>query len=240
MYLSVIVPAFNEEKKIEKNIEKYNNYLKQQKYSYEIIIVNDGSLDNTKKNIENIIRKNSKVKLINLKKNYGKGYAVKEGMLKAQGDFHLFLDADNSTSIEHLNKAMPLLLKKEDIVIGSRSSFDHQNSKVILSQPFWRVFLGKIGNFLIRILFKIKIRDTQCGFKIFSSSISQKIFSNLTINRWLFDLEIIVLAKKYGVKINIIPVEWENDKDSKLKLKEYFYSFLELLHIKYNLMFKKY
>ncbi len=240
MHLSIIVPAFNEEKIISENINKYNNYLKTQNYSYEIIIVNDGSCDNTEKIIKEICSQNKNIKTINLLKNHGKGYVVKRGMLEAQGDYCLFLDADNSTSIEHLNQALPLMQGKRDIIIGSRNPHDIKEAKIILHQPFWKMLLGKTGNFLMRMLFKIKIRDTQCGFKIFSKEAVEKIFPQLTINRWLFDLEILILAQKYEFKIKIIPVKWVNSKESSVGLKGYFTSLKELLKIKYNLIFNKY
>ena len=240
MFLSVIVPAFNEKKIISENINKYNNYLKTQNYSYEIIIINDGSYDKTEEIVKKICKQNKNIRTINLLKNHGKGYAVKKGILKAQGNYRLFLDADNSTSIEHLEQVLPLLQKKENIIIGSRNPHDIKEAKIILHQPLWKILLGKTGNFLIRMLFKIKIRDTQCGFKIFSKEAVEKIFPQLTINRWLFDLEILILAQKYEFKIKIIPVKWVNSKESSVGLKGYFTSLKELLKIKYNLIFNKY
>ena len=240
MYLSVIVPAFNEEKIIFENINRYSDYLKKQNYDYEIIIVNDGSSDNSQKIINNLKTKNQKIKSIEFEKNQGKGYVVKRGMLKAQGDYHLFLDADNSTSINHLEQALPLMKKGENIIIGSRNPRDIKNAELIIRQALWKLFLGKMGNLLIRILFKIKIHDTQCGFKIFSKKASAKIFPQLTINRWLFDLESLVLAQKYNYKINIIPVQWVNSEESSVGLGGYFTSLKELLKIKYNLIFNKY
>lgn len=236
MYLSVIIPVFNEEKIISQNINIYNDYLKQQNYNYEIIIVNDGSNDNSQKKIDELKHKNKKIKSFELKKNKGKGYAVKIGMLKAQGDYCLFLDADNSTSINHLDQALPLMKKNKDIIIGSRNPLDTKESELIIRQAYWKIFLGKAGNFLMRILFKTKIHDTQCGFKIFSKEANKKIFSKLTINRWLFDFEALVLAQKYNYKINIIPIKWFNNENSSVRLKGYFISLLELLKIKYNLL----
>jgi len=240
MYLSLIIPVFNEERNINKNINKYHNYLKAQNYSSEIIIVNDGSSDKSKKIIEKIAEEKKNITIINLKENYGKGYAVKQGMAQAQGKFHLFLDADNSTSVDHLEKALPKILNNSDIVIGSRNSQDVHNTQLVIKQPFWKIILGRSGNILIRFLFKIKIRDTQCGFKIFSQKVSQKIFPKLKINRWLFDLEILILAQKYNFNIGIIPVKWVDSKDSKVKLKGYLISLIELFKIKYNLISKKY
>jgi dolichyl-phosphate beta-glucosyltransferase len=240
MHLSIIVPAFNEEKIISENINKYNNYLKAQDYSYEIIIINDGSRDQTKKIIQKICENNKNIKFINLDKNYGKGYAVKKGMLLAKGNYRLFLDTDNSTSINHIEKALPLIQKNEDIIIGSRNPCDTKKANIISYQSFWKIILGKTGNLLIRGLFKIKIHDTQCGFKIFSKEATEKIFPKLKINRWLFDLEALILAQKYNYRINIIPVEWINSKESKVGLKGYFISLSELIKIKYNLVFNKY
>ncbi len=240
MYLSVIIPVFNEEKDINKTINLYNNYLKERNHSYEIIIVNDGSSDQSKEIIHKLSLENKNIKIINLDKNYGKGYAVKTGMTQAQGDYHLFLDADNSTSIDHLEKALPLLQKNADIIIGSRNPRDIKDAELIIRQALWKIFLGKSGNFLMRRLFKIKIRDTQCGFKIFSQKASKEIFPKLKLRRWLFDLESLILAQKYNYKINIIPVKWINSKNSSVGLKGYFISFWELLKIKYNLVFGKY
>lgn len=240
MHLSIIVPAYNEEKNLEKNINKYNEYLNQQSYDYEIIIVNDGSVDDTKKIANKLALKNKKIKLINNKINKGKGAAVRTGLMSATGDFRLFIDADGATSINHLDKVWPCFKNGYNIVIGSRSAKDANGAYQAKPQPAWKRLLGACGNHFIQFLTIKGIHDTQCGFKILTKEAVLKIAPKMTINRWLFDTEMLVIAEAHGYKIAKIPVEWFNSPNSRVGIKGYFSSLKDIVKIKYNLITGKY
>lgn len=240
MNLSVIIPAFNEEKNLKKNIKTWLKYLKSQPYSYELIIVNDGSSDNTRNIAKKLSQTHKSVRLINLLKNKGKGNAVREGILKARGSFRLFIDADNATSIDHLDAVWPFFNKGCDIVIGSRNSKDAPGTKLVKPQSFFKIFLGKCGNLIFQLVNTKGIWDTQCGFKIFTAKSAKKIFLKTTINRWAFDVEVICLARLYKFKIGIIPVRWINSKYSRVGATGYFITLWEVGKIKINTLKGKY
>jgi dolichyl-phosphate beta-glucosyltransferase len=239
MYLSVIIPAYNEEKNIEQTIRSIFNYLKLKNIEHEILVVTDGSTDNTKSIVKSLIPEIPTLNLISFKENRGKGYVVKMGMIKAKGDFKLFTDADNSTSIDNIEKMMPYFNKGYDVVIASIGVTGKQILKG--SEPLWRKLFGKLGNLYIRLLVTPGIYDTQRGFKIFTAKAADKIFPKLTIERWGFDVEVLALANKFGFKIKEVPVVWQNNiNTSHVKLSAYFQVLLEVLKIKWNLLINKY
>lgn len=240
MHLSVIVPAYNEEKNLAATIGKFNGYLSGQDYDYEIIIVNDGSADGTEKIAKALVAENKNLKLINNKKNRGKGAAVRQGLLSAQGEYRLFIDADNATSIDHIDKIWAFFNDGYDIVIGSRNSRDAEGARQDLPQSAWKRFLGTCGNRIIQSLAVKGIYDTQCGFKAFTKKAVEKIIPKTTINRWVFDVEILAIAQSAGYKIAAIPVRWINSPNSRVGVKGYFSSLLEVIKIKWNLITKKY
>lgn len=240
MKLSVIIPAYNEEKRLPKTLREIDKYLSLQSYDSEIIIVNDGSKDRTAEVVREMMPEIKNLRLIDNKENHGKGYVVRQGMLEAKGDYRLFTDADNSTSIDHVEKMWLLLEKNYDVVIGTRDSRDDKEAKQAVPQPAWKRFLGDIGNIGIQVLVVWGIWDTQCGFKAFSKKAAEDIFKRCKINRWAFDVEALALARKLGYKIGIVPIYWINSPESKVKLKGYIRFFKELLRIKWNLITKKY
>jgi len=240
MKLSVIVPAYNEEKNLFFNIIKYNDYLKRQNYDYEIIVVNDGSIDKTRAEAEKLQSKIKNLKIINFTKNKGKGTAVCRGLLEASGKIRLFIDADNATSIEHIEKIWDPFNGSHDIVIGSRNPRDAKGACQTKPQIFLKRILGISGNRLIQLLAVKGIYDTQCGFKAFSEKAVKKIIPKVTINRWGFDAEILAIANIYDYKIAKIPITWVNSKKSRVGIMGYFTSLLELIKIKYNLIKNKY
>jgi dolichyl-phosphate beta-glucosyltransferase len=235
MRLSVIIPAYNEERNLESTVFKCLEYLKKQDYSFEIIIVNDGSADSTLAIAQKLAGKSEFVRYIDQKINQGKGCAVKAGMLSAGGDYRLFLDADYATAIDNLDKAWVKFDEGCDVVIASRNSKDSAETKVEIAQSFWKQLLGKTGNILVRSVTGLPFYDTQCGFKIFSKIAAEKIFKELKTPRWAFDMEALLLAKKFNFKIGIIPVIWKNAKGSRVGIKGYFCTLKELFLIKINL-----
>jgi len=240
MKLSVIIPCYNEEGRIVKTLREINKYLSLQSYDSEIIVVSDGSKDRTAEVVRGMMSEIKNLRLIDNKENHGKGYVVRQAILEARGDYRLFTDADNSTSIDHVEKMWPLLEKNYDVVMGTRDSRDDKEAKQAVSQPAWKRFLGDIGNIGIQVLVIWGIWDTQCGFKAFSKKAAEDIFKRCKINRWAFDVEVWALARKLGYKIGIVPIYWINSPESKVKLKGYVRFFKELLRIKWNLITKKY
>lgn len=234
VYLSVIIPAYNEEKRIARTLGIVHKYLQKQTFSYEIIVVLDGATDNTagvvkEQNIPNLV-------IVDRKENMGKGYTVKEGMLKARGRIRLFTDADNSTDISHFDKMRPLFDKGYDIVIGTRHPWDVSGAKQAVPQKWYKRIMGMGGNLFIQIVAVRGIWDTQCGFKAFRDSRAEKIFSQTKINRWAFDIEALALAKALKYKIGIIPVFWINDAHSHVKLSAYFKTLWETVKIRWHLL----
>ncbi len=214
MDLSIIIPAYNEEKRIEKTIQNIVSYLaKKFADNYEIIIVDDRSKDKTVEIVKKLSRENEKIKIMVNEENYGKGYSVKKGMLNAQGKYLLFSDADLSTPIEELDKLLFWIEKGYDIAIGSRSLKD---SQVIVHQPFYREMMGKILNKLVKIWCLSDFVDTQCGFKLFNKEVAKEIFTQTKINRFTFDVEILYLAKRNGLRVKEIPVRWINSPASRV------------------------
>lgn len=234
MYLSVVIPAYNEEKRLPKTLEAIDDYLREQSYDYEIIVVSDGSKDTTAEGVRGISPVIKNLKLIDNKINQGKGAVVRQGMLEANGDFRLFTDADNSTSIDQIEKIWPEFEKGFDVVIGSR---DVKGAVLDPPQPFLRQMILGEGFKLFRkfVIGLWKIEDTQCGFKCFKREAAEKIFPKCKINRFAFDPEILVVAKSLGYKIKEIPVLWKNDLESKVKAESMFKMAIDLLKIKWNL-----
>ena len=238
-YLSVVIPAHNEEKRITKTLEEIDAYLRKQNYPYEIIVVSDGSTDKTSAIIKNLKFKIKNLELIENKENRGKGYVVRQGMLEAKGEHRLFSDADNSTSLDQIEKIWPEIEKGYDIIIGSR---DIKGAILDPPQPFLRsIILGEGFKLFRKIIIGLwELEDTQCGFKMFTAKAVEEIFPKCRINRFAFDPEILVLAPKMGYKIKEIPVYWKNSAESKVKFKSMVKMGIDLLKIRLNLMTKIY
>lgn len=228
MHLSIIIPAYNEEKRIKKTLESILTYIQKKKYDFEIIIVNDGSTDKTRDVVLEF--KNKKINIIDNHENKGKGFSVKQGFLTATKEWILFTDADLSTPIEELETF--LRYKEYDIIIGSRNLPD---SLIVIKQPFLRSTLGKIFPFFVRLLLLPEIKDTQCGFKLFKKEAAKKIAELQTIDGFCFDAEQLFIAKKSGYLIKEVPISWQNDERSKIRIvKDSVQMFADLLRIKYN------
>ncbi|TET84524.1 MAG: glycosyltransferase family 2 protein [Candidatus Nealsonbacteria bacterium] len=239
MYLSVIIPAYNEERRIPKTLEEIDKYLRKQDYDYEILVVDDGSKDRTVEVTKGLISKIKNLIVTGYKKNRGKGYAVRFGMLEAKGDYRLFTDADNSTSIDHVEKIWPEFKKGFDIIIGSR---DIKGAVLDPPQPWIRkLILGEGFKLYRKIIIGLwGIEDTQCGFKCFTKKATEKIFQKCRINRFAFDPEFLVIAKKLGYEIKEIPIYWKNDPESKVKFKSIIKMALDLIKIRLNLIKRVY
>lgn len=238
MKLSVIIPAYNEEKNIEKTVRSIFDYLKNKNIEHEMIVVTDGSIDRTAAIARSLKNEVPTLELIEFEKNRGKGFAVKTGMLKAKGDFRLFTDADNATTIDHMEKMVPYLGQGYSVVVASIAVSGHKVAAG--SEPLWRRLFGKMGNIFIQIMAVPGIHDTQRGFKIFTAEAAEKIFSKLTIERWGFDIEALALARKFSYKIKEVPIDWKNAPESHVGLKAYFQVLAETVKIRWNLWTGKY
>ncbi|OGZ42014.1 MAG: hypothetical protein A3C80_02375 [Candidatus Ryanbacteria bacterium RIFCSPHIGHO2_02_FULL_45_43] len=231
MYLSVIIPAYNEDERIEITIHQVYKYLARVPYTWEIIVVSDGSKDLTIQKVSQLAKKIPNVWWIDRKENRGKGYTVREGMLKANGRLRLFADADNSTDISHFDKMRPLFDKGYDVVICSRDPKDAAGARQEVSQQWHKRLIGNIGNLYIQLLAVRGIWDTQCGFKAFRADAAKRIFSITRINRWGFDVEVLALARAMKMQIGIVAAYWVNDPRSKVKLSGYLYTLWETTKI---------
>ncbi len=238
LYLSVIVPAYQEEERIAATLQTINAYLSKQNYGYEIIVVNDGSKDRTAETVRKLIPRIANLRLIDNKINHGKGYVVRQGMLAGRGQYRLFTDSDNSTPIEEIEKLLPFFEQGYDIVIGSRQA---EGAKLDPPQPLFRRFVGRGWWFLTSIFAGTwMIADTQCGFKIMTSGAAQIIFPLCTIDRFAFDAEILAVARIKKFKIKEVGVLWRNDPRSTVKFKSMVKMFFDLLKISFNIVSAKY
>jgi len=227
--LSVIIPAYNEGDKIFNTIKTILDFFPSK--NIEVIVVDDGSVDNTFEQVCKI--KDQNIKIIRNYRNYGKGYSVKRGVLHSCGDLVLVTDADLSTPIEEFVKLQENINNGYDIAIGSRKP---GYSTIEKRQGFARELMGKFFGLFARRLLSHEIYDSQCGFKLFKGDCARQVFSELKINGYTFDIEALLLAKKFGFKIVEVGVRWRNNPDSKIKLISflYFKVFFELLKIFVN------
>ncbi len=211
-YLSIIIPAYKEQKRIHKILDAILELQDKVDYNIETIVVLDGSPDKTIESAEKYHGRIRHLKIIDRKKNKGKGYTVKEGILAAIGQWILFADADNSTPIGQVKK----LLERANgcqVIIGSRYT---EEGKLAKPQPFYRVWGSRFLNKIIQVFAVPGIRDTQCGFKLFENKAAKEIFSHQTFDRWSFDIEILAIARHLGYKILEVGITWYDDPHSQV------------------------
>jgi len=229
--LSVIVPVYNEELAIGESLKKITSFLKRKNYTWEVVVVDDGSRDKT----ENVVKslRLDGVRFEKLSENQGKGAAIRRGVAAAEGEFIIFTDADLSVPIEYADKLLFRLETGPEVVIGSRRT---KGSKIVKHQPFIRESMGRVFTLLSRLATGTWVTDFTCGFKGFEAKAAKKIFAKSLINRWVFDSEIIFLAKKFGYKISEVPVEWINREDSRIRSlgSTGYKSLVELMQIRLN------
>ena len=206
MKLSIVIPCYNEAKDIVNNVQKVKDYLNDNQIEHELILVNDGSKDNTKEVIESI----PGVVALSYEKNRGKGGAVKYGIENATGEYVLFMDADLSTDISAIEEVVALA-PGFDMIIGSRHA---KNSVIKKKQPFLRVFMGRCCRLLVEMLFHTKFKDTQCGFKAIRTEVAKKIVEKQHINDFAFDVEYIYIAKLNDLAMHELGITWSDDRGS--------------------------
>jgi dolichyl-phosphate beta-glucosyltransferase len=215
-FLSVVIPAYKEGERIGRNLLEIDKYLKGKSYTYEIVVVVDGSPDNTAEVARNYALQVPCLRVVENKENHGKGYVVRQGLLEAKGLYRVFLDADGSTSITHLETFLPQLEAGYDVVIGSRKI---EGSFIQVHQPAYREIMGEGGNWLIRIILGLwSYPDTQCGFKMLNKEAAEQVASRMVVDRFGFDFELVILSIKLGFKIKQMPVRWMNEEGSTVKL----------------------
>jgi len=258
--LSIIIPAYNEAGRLIPTLEQAETFVKAQSYPIEVIVVDDGSKDDTYATALNFVSGRENFKLIKNPSNLGKGAAIKKGMEAASGALRLFSDADLSTPLEEIHKFISYLEPKDvrpgdnrsgdsqpagnypadyQIVIGSRRV---KGARVAKRQPFYREGAGRVFSFLVRIFLLGGFLDTQCGFKMFTAEAARNIFPRLTINRFGFDIEILFVAQKiFGYKIKEAPVTWYDSPSSKVRLaKDSLQMFLDIFRIRWRWLKGKY
>lgn len=225
-HLSFIIPAYNEEARIAHSLPKAIRYFAGQPYTTELLVVDDGSRDRTAE----VARSFPGVVVLEQPRNRGKGAAVQRGMLEATGTYRIFSDADFSTPVYETAKLLDCLEKGADVCIGSRA-LDETCIKV--HQPWYRERMGKLFNFFVQMLLFKGISDTQCGFKGFTARAADMIFSKTKIDGFGFDVEVLYLARRLGLTISQLPVEWYNDDRTTVNpLTDASRMFFELLSIK--------
>ena len=211
--LSVVVPCYNEELRLPRTIEQIERYLGSRGDRYELILVDDGSADGTRRVMEEAAARNKSIRIVALPVNRGKGRALAEGVRVSRGDYVLVTDADLSTPIEELPKLEAALAAGAGVAIGSRAI---KGSRVELSQPIYRVLMGKAFNIIVQLVLLPGIWDTQCGFKLFRGDIARDVFEGLTTDGFGYDPEVLYLAKRRGVRIAEVPVVWRNSAPTKV------------------------
>ena len=235
MYLSWIIPSYNEERRIEKTIRDVAAYLRAKNFpgGYEILVSNSASTDRTSEIVERLAAEIPNVRILNLP-NRGKGWAVKEGVLNARGDIRLFSDADNSTAPNYFDAMEPLFRQGYDIVISSRDPKDASDASRDIKEQWYREVLGNAGNLVIQIFGVWGIWDTQNGFKACTAKAGNDIFSRTRMTGFSFDIEMLAIAKKLKYRIGIVPIHWKFDPDSKVTLKSYIQVFIDVFKIRWN------
>jgi dolichyl-phosphate beta-glucosyltransferase len=237
--LSVIIPAYNEEVRLPLTLRQSVEYLESQPYRSEIIVVNDGSTDGTERVVQEQALSSVPIRLIAHPDgaNHGKGASVKRGMLEAKGAYRLFMDADNSTTLEQVERFWPWFNKGYQVVIGSRGLKD---SVIGTRQARYKEIAGRLGNWFIRTFAVPGISDTQAGFKMFAGKEAGMIFSRQTVDRWGYDIELLAIARLHGFRIAEVPITWINAAGSKVTMASYFEVLGEVWRVRRNLKAGRY
>lgn len=240
VYLSVVVPAYNEEQRIEKTLRRISECLAQKPFTYEILVVIDGATDGTAGIIRRLTGDIAHLRFIDRKVNRGKGATVIEGMLASVGRVRLFTDADNSTDIAYFEEMRPFFDKGYEVVISSRNPLDAAGASQEIPQVWYKRLMGMAGNIFIQLVAVRGIWDTQNGFKAFRDFAVEAIFPQLRIQGWGFDIEILALARTLKYRIGIIPVHWKNDTMSHVRLSSYFEVLWQTVLVRWNVIRGRY
>ncbi|MHB0975984.1 MAG: dolichyl-phosphate beta-glucosyltransferase [Candidatus Aquicultorales bacterium] len=214
VFLSVVIPAFNEANRVGASLQRIHEYLSRSDRSFEVIVVSDGSTDATDFLIKRMARELGGIVCISYKKNRGKGFAVKQGILASKGRYVLICDADLSTPIEELENLLPHCEGSVDVAFGSRAL---PESHLDVDQTVLRHLMGRIFNAIVRAVALPGVRDSQCGFKCIKGEVARQLFSTMTTDGFAFDVELLVRAKKSGYHICEIPIRWLDKPSSTVR-----------------------
>jgi dolichyl-phosphate beta-glucosyltransferase len=229
-FLSVIIPAYNEEHRLPATIGKISAYLEAQPYSYELIIVENGSEDRTFQIAQEFAEGNPNLRVLR-ESERGKGLAVKLGMLEACGEYRFMCDADLSMPVTEIGRFLPPALTEFDIAIASREG----PGAIRYDEPAYRHFVGRVFNTMIRLIALPRLHDTQCGFKCFHYTVAEDLFRCQTLAGWSFDVELLFIAEQRGYRIVELPIPWFFNPDSKVNvLQDSFQMAMDLLRIRLN------
>ena len=238
MYLSVVIPAYNEELRIGQTLSVIRTYLRQQPFTAEILVVDDGSQDGTAATVQACDAALPPVRLLRNGRNRGKGFSVRQGFVHADGEYLLFSDADLSTPIEEVEKLFVALREPCDIAIGSRAL---PGSRVEVHQPRYRESLGRLFNRCVQTFAVPGIQDTQCGFKCFRRETALAICERMTVEGFGFDVEMLYLARRLGYRVREMPVVWRNSPQSRVRMWQDPASMLwDLWRIRWNHLWGRY
>ena len=234
MTYSFVIPAYNESVRIRPTLDELLRHSQEQAWDVEILVVNDGSRDDTAQIVRQYGKVHPEVLLVENPGNRGKGFSVRNGMLHARGDICLFTDADLSSPMSEAQKLFDAVAEGADIAIGSRWLRPELQTE---RQPLYRQLFGRIFNLVLRVVLGLNFADTQCGFKAFRRDAAQRVFPLQKIERWGFDPEILFLARRLGLTVNEVPVVWAHSEGTRLHpFRDGFRMFLEVLHIRWNSM----
>jgi dolichyl-phosphate beta-glucosyltransferase len=229
---SFVVPAYNESSRIRPTLDEILRYAAEQKWDAEILVVDDGSSDDTPDVIREYARAHSQIRLLQNPGNRGKGFSVRNGMLHAHGDVCLFTDADLSSPISEAQKLFAAIGDGADVAIGSRWLRAELQTE---RQPLYRQLFGRIFNLVLRLFLGLHFKDTQCGFKAFRREAAQRIFPLQKIERWGFDPEILYIARRLGFGATEVPVLWAHSEGTRLHpFRDGMRMFGDVLHIRWN------
>jgi len=229
-FLSIIIPAHNEERRLPGSLEKIVAFLEKQDYQAEVIVVDNGSRDNTSGVVEGFMARYPFISLIREERR-GKGLAVKLGMLAARGEYLFLCDADLSMPIEEVAKFLPPQLEDYDVAIASREVEGARR----YGEPPHRHLMGRVFNLIVRLLAVRGFQDTQCGFKCFRREVARDIFSRQTMEGWGFDVEVLFIAQKRGYRIVEVPINWYYMANSRVRpIRDSIRMFREVLQVRIN------
>lgn len=228
-FLSIIIPAYNEEHRLPASLQKIDEFLARQAYTAEVIVVENGSTDRTSALVEEFQQTHPYVRLLHSAK--GKGCAVQTGMLAGDGQCLLICDADLAMPIDEVNKMLPALDKGYDVVIASREG----EGAVRFDEPYYRHLMGRVFNLIVRLLAIPGLQDTQCGFKMFRRAAARDVFARQTMTGWAFDVEVLAIALRRGYQVTEVPIHWYFMNDSKISpLRDTFTMVNEVIKIRAN------
>jgi dolichyl-phosphate beta-glucosyltransferase len=235
---SIVIPAFNERHRILATLESVVDTVREHGWAAEVIVVNDGSTDNTAEIVRNFALTAPEVRLMENPRNCGKGYSVRSGILHAQGDIVMFTDADLSAPMEEAERLFDAIAQGADIAIGSRWL---ATSRQTHRQPLYRQIFGRCFNALTRMVMRLPYADTQCGFKAFTRNAAQTVFQLQTIERWGFDPEILFIARKRGFRVQEVAVSWAHDERTRMSyLRDGMQMLKELAIVRWNALVGRY